>query len=85
MWQALAVSNYEMFCRELRSILDIAGADSVLLGSDGPRFTSLVPNDQFIAILRKLPQSAPPGLKFTSEEVAGILGENARKVFGLKG
>ncbi|MBI2958604.1 MAG: amidohydrolase family protein [Chloroflexi bacterium] len=83
MWQQLAVVNYERFCGSLREILDTAGSDSVLFGSDGPGFPSLVPNRRFIQILRDLPQKAPPGTRFTSEEVDGILGANAQKVFGL--
>jgi predicted TIM-barrel fold metal-dependent hydrolase len=83
MWQILAVTNYELFCRELRDILDIAGSDSVLFGSDGPGFDAIIPNKRFIQILRDLPHKAPSGLKFTSEEVEGILGGNARKVFNI--
>ncbi len=83
MWQIFAVVNYERFCRDLREILDIAGTDSVLFGSDGPGCTAIVPNEDFVRILRDLPRKAPPGVKFTEEEVEGILGENARKVFGL--
>ena len=83
MWQTFAVTSYERFCRYLREILDIAGQNSVLFGSDCPVFTALVPNEQFFQIIRDLPQKAPPGINFTQEEVDCILGENARKVFGL--
>lgn len=83
MWQIFAVANYEGFCRDLRAILDIAGSDSVIFGSDAPGFTTLVPNEHFIQILRILPHQAPAGIKFNEEEVAGILGNNARKAFGL--
>ena len=83
MWQIFAVVSYERFCRDLREILDIAGSDSVVFGSDGPGFTALVPNEHFIQILRDLPRKAPPGIRFTKEEVDAILGGNAQKVFGL--
>jgi hypothetical protein len=83
MWQVFAVTDYNRFCRDLRQILDIAGADSVLFGSDAPGFTCLVPNDQFIKILRDLPTKAPAGLKFTPEEIDGILGKNAQKIYNL--
>jgi predicted TIM-barrel fold metal-dependent hydrolase len=83
MWQIIAAANYNLFCRELRDILDIAGVDSVLFGTDGPGFDAMVPNDRFIQMLRDLPNKAPSGLKFTKEEVDGILGENARKVYNL--
>jgi len=83
MWQIFAVTNYERFCRDLRDILDIAGPDSVLFGSDGTGFTVLVPNEEFIRILRDLPRKAPAGIKFTDDEIKNILGNNAQKVFGL--
>lgn len=83
MWQIFAVNSYERFCGDLRQILDIAGADSVLFGSDGPGFTALVPNERFIQILRDLPRKAPPGMKFTEAEIEGILGENAKKAYGI--
>jgi len=60
------------------------GADSVLFGSDGPGFTALVPNEEFIQILRDLPRKAPAGVKFTQEEIDCILGKNAQKVFCLQ-
>ncbi|MDO8671000.1 MAG: amidohydrolase family protein, partial [Dehalococcoidia bacterium] len=83
MWQVWAVVNYERFCRDLREILDIAGTESVLFGTDACSFSALVPNEQFVQILRDLPRKAPSGIKFTEEEVAAILGGNAQKVFGL--
>jgi predicted TIM-barrel fold metal-dependent hydrolase len=83
MWQIFAVQNYERFCRDLRDMLDIAGTDSILFGSDGCGFTLLVSNEDFIRILRDLPRKAPAGIKFTDEEIDNILGKNAQKVYGL--
>lgn len=83
MWQVFAVVNYERFCRDLREILDIAGTDAVLFGTDACSFSALVPNEQFVQILRDLPRKAPSGIKFAEEEVAAILGGNAQKVLGL--
>jgi len=83
MWQIFAVKNYERFCRDLRDMLDIAGTDSILFGSDGYGFTLFVPNEEFIKILRELPRKAPAGIKFTAEEIDNILGKNAPKVYGL--
>jgi uncharacterized protein len=83
MWSIFAVKSYDRFCRDLRDILDIAGTDSVLFGSDGPGFTVLVPNEDFIQILRDLPRKAPNGIKFTEEEIENILGKNAQRIFGL--
>ncbi|MDO8670238.1 MAG: amidohydrolase family protein [Dehalococcoidia bacterium] len=82
-WQLFAAANYERFCHYLREMLDIAGTDSLLFASDGHIFEALVPNAQWIRILRDLPRKAPPGLKFTEEEIAAILGGNAQRIFGL--
>jgi uncharacterized protein len=82
-WQMYAASNYEWFCHALRYVLDIAGTDSVLFGSDALIATALMPNEDFIGIIRDLPQKAPPGVRFTREEVEGILGGNARNVFSI--
>jgi predicted TIM-barrel fold metal-dependent hydrolase len=83
MWQVFAVTDYDRFCRDLRQILDIAGVDSVLFGSDALGFTCVVPNEQFIKLLRDLPTKAPAGLKFTGEEIEGILGKNAQRIYNL--
>jgi predicted TIM-barrel fold metal-dependent hydrolase len=83
MWQTFALTNYQQFCQDLRRILDVAGADSVLFGSDAPGFTCLVPNEQFIKIMYDLPNNAPAGTKFTREEINRIMGKNAEKVFNL--
>lgn len=82
-WQLFALTKYEHFCSDLRDILDMAGSDSVLFGSDGPPFTAVAPNDHWVQIIRELPQKAPAGIKFTAKEVEGILGENARKLYGI--
>jgi predicted TIM-barrel fold metal-dependent hydrolase len=82
-WQITAISNYERFCRDLRKLIDIAGSDSILFGSDGPSATALVANKDYIRVIRELPQKAPPGVNFTTEEINKILDENARKVFGI--
>ncbi len=83
MWQVFAVTSYERFCRDLRDILDIAGPDSVLFGSDGPGFTMLVTNEDYVQIIKDLPHKAPAGIKFTEEEIQNILGRNAQKVLGI--
>jgi predicted TIM-barrel fold metal-dependent hydrolase len=82
-WQIMAASNWDRFCRELRNLLDIAGDDSILFGSDGPSATSLMPNKDYIRMIRELPQRAPQDVKFTIGEVDKILGGNAQKVFAI--
>jgi predicted TIM-barrel fold metal-dependent hydrolase len=83
MWQIFAVKNYDYFCRDLREMIDIGGADSILFGSDGCGFPIFVPNEDFIKLLRDLPDKAPAGIKFTRAEIDNILGKNAQNVYGL--
>ncbi len=82
-WNILAVGQYEFFCRFLREVIDISGADRILFGSDGPWFELLVSNERWVQIIKELPRNAPEGIKFTDEEVAAILGGNAQKILGI--
>lgn len=83
MWDAYAFGHYELFCRELRDMLDYAGRDKVLFGTDNPLFNIVEPTRNWIKLLKELPTNAPEGIKFTEEEVAAILGNNAASLLGL--
>lgn len=83
MWDAYAFGHYELFCRELRAIIDFAGVSKVLFGTDNPIFSVLEPTKNWIGILRDLPTNAPNGLVFTQEETAAILGGNAADLLEL--
>jgi predicted TIM-barrel fold metal-dependent hydrolase len=83
MWVAFAVSNYDMFCRELRAILDYVGASKVLFGTDDPIYNTLVPTKDWIQLLKDLPDNAPDGIDFSREEIDAILGGNAARILGL--
>jgi predicted TIM-barrel fold metal-dependent hydrolase len=83
MWDHYAYANYNLFCRELRDILDHAGASKVLFGTDNPMASAVVPTKTLIQLLKDLPAKAPMGLVFTKEEIDGILGGNATSLLGL--
>lgn len=83
MWDAFAFGHYELFCRELRDLIDYAGIAKVLLGTDGPIFSIVESTKTWIQLIKDLPAKAPPGIKFTEEEVAAILGGNAASLLGL--
>jgi predicted TIM-barrel fold metal-dependent hydrolase len=83
MWDAFAFGHYELFCRELRDLIDYAGITKVLLGTDGPIFSIVEPTKTWIQLIKDLPAKAPPGIKFTEEEVAAILGGNAASLLEL--
>ena len=82
-WDILACKNYNLFCRQLREVIDLTGPSKVLFGSDAPVQTLLHPMRTIIQYVRDLPEKAPAGIHFTKEEVDMMLGENARRVFGL--
>lgn len=84
MWDAFAFGHYEMFCRELRDLIDYAGVSKVLFGTDNPIFSIVIPTKDWIQLLRDLPKNAPEGITFTEEEVNAILGGNAATLLGLK-
>jgi len=83
MWQAYAFGKYELFCRELRDLIDYAGLEKVLFASDGPVYDIVIPTKKYIQLIQNLPKDAPKGIKFTEEEVEAILGNNAAKLLGI--
>ena len=83
MWSPYAYGKFELFCRELRDIIDYTGVEKILFGSDGPIYDVVLPVKDFIEIIKSLPKKAPKGIKFTNEEVNAILGDNAVNLLGL--
>ncbi|MFW9877666.1 MAG: amidohydrolase family protein [Candidatus Thorarchaeota archaeon] len=83
MWQAYAFGKYELFCRELRDLIDYAGLEKVMFASDGPVYDIVIPTKDYIQLIKNLPKNAPKGIKFTEEEVEAILGNNAAKLLGI--
>ena len=83
MWDFLAFSHYEAFCRELRAAIDLVGVDKILFGSDAPIQTLLHPIKKWVQLIKDLPEKAPAGVRFTQAEVEKILGGNARIIFNL--
>jgi len=85
MWDAYAFGRYELFCRELRDILDYAGVSKVLFGTDNPIFNTVQPTQNWIQLIKDLPHNAPKGIVFTEAEVMAILGANAVALLNLNG
>ncbi|MFC1820255.1 amidohydrolase family protein, partial [Thermodesulfobacteriota bacterium] len=83
MWEAYAFGHYELFCRELRDIIDYAGVNKVLFGTDNPVLHTVSPTKEWIQLLKDLPANAPQGIKFMENEVEAILGGNAASILGL--
>lgn len=83
MWDHYALAHYTLFCRELRDVLDYAGYTKVLFGTDNPIASTIEPTQNWIRLLKDLPEKAPAGISFTEDEIDGILGRNAASILGL--
>jgi predicted TIM-barrel fold metal-dependent hydrolase len=83
MWGPFAFAKFELFCRELRDIIDYVGVEHVLFGSDSPVYDIILPVENLIAKIKRLPEEAPNGIKFTQEEIDAILGGNAANLLNL--
>ncbi|MFX1572442.1 MAG: amidohydrolase family protein [Promethearchaeota archaeon] len=83
MWGPYVFSKFNLFCRDLRDIIDYAGVEQVLFGSDSPIYDPVLPIKDLIEKLKNLPNDAPKGIKFSEEEIDAILGENAARILNL--
>jgi len=84
MWDVFAFGHYDMFCRQLRDLIDCAGIEKVLFGTDNPIFSIIEPTKNWIQLIKDLPKNAPEGITFTQEEADAILGGNAASLLGLE-
>lgn len=82
MWDGLAFGNYNLFCRELRDLIDYTGVEKVLFGTDNPVYQVLRSTKDWIQLIKDLTQKAPDGIHFSETETRAILGENAAALFG---
>jgi predicted TIM-barrel fold metal-dependent hydrolase len=82
-WQPTAHESYAKFTHILRGMVDGVGADRVLFGTDAPTFSFQYSEQQWVEMVRDLPDQAPAGDPFTREEVEAILHGNAARVLGL--
>ena len=81
--QRRALHEYRLFCEALRSALDNFTPERVMFGTDGPYLRTVLPDKDYVGLVRSLPQNAPEGLSFTEEEIEAVLGGNAARLFGL--
>ncbi len=83
-WQITATENFGNFATTLRRVMDTAGGHRVLFGTDGPAYQTVVPDRDWVEIIKTLPDKGPEvGVQFTDAEVDGLLGANAAAVLGL--
>jgi len=82
-WQLTARDHYTAFCQTLRAFMDSAGSENLLFGTDNPAYRIMIPDKDWIQLIKDLPQNAPPGINFSQEEIEAILGGNARRLLNL--
>ena len=81
-WQVKHLRQPELFVRELRDLLSMAGPDRVFFGTDWPalRRVSRVAHATWVSYLKSLPDSSPGGVTFTRPEIDLLLGGAAERV-----
>ena len=82
--QRMAVHQYHHFADALRRALDSFGPERVMFGTDGPYLRVVMPDKDYVQLVRDLPKNAPAGIDFTEEEIAAVLGGAAAALFGLE-
>jgi len=84
-WQQIAWQHPEEFCRILRRILDIAGAEAVLFGSDSPAYRGLplIQIEDWVKLIQELPNRSSGEIKFQQSEIEAIMGKNASLLLNL--
>jgi len=82
-WQIAATRNFPLFCRALRDLMDFTEPERLLFGSDSPSFRSIMPNKDWVTLIKDLPKKAAPGITFKEEEITALLGGNTRTLLKL--
>jgi predicted TIM-barrel fold metal-dependent hydrolase len=81
-WQAKQLRDVDMFVRELRSLINIAGAERVFFGTDWPALRKVrrVAHATWVEFLKGLPDNPVGGVIFTRKEIDLLMGGAAAKV-----
>lgn len=82
-WQITATKNFPYFCRTLREFMDFTEPERIFFGSDRPGLSTVLSNEDWVALIRNLPQKAANGITFKEEEITALLGTNAQKLLNL--
>ena len=61
MWDAYAFGRYELFCRELRDLIDFVGIEKVLFATDDPIAQVVRPTREWIALIEGPADEGTPG------------------------
>ncbi|MBS3759808.1 MAG: amidohydrolase family protein [Desulfobacterales bacterium] len=79
-WQVEYLTHPDYFFRALRYAMDFLGPWRVLFGTDGPAYTLLMSNKDWVEAIRN--PASPSGIKFSKEEIDIFLGGAAARLYG---
>jgi len=82
-WQPVAFKDFDLFCRYIRDLISIAGAQNIIFATDGPAYAFYgMSNQWWVELFKNLPEMSPSHTKFDPEDVEAILYKNAQRVLG---
>jgi predicted TIM-barrel fold metal-dependent hydrolase len=85
MWQWTYKFDPHGFVRALGRMKQEIGLDRVLFGSDFPGLSETMGLGEWVGVFEGLPQrAADQGVDITPQDVAAILGGNARRILGMQ-
>jgi predicted TIM-barrel fold metal-dependent hydrolase len=82
-WQIIATKNFPRFCRTLREFIDFTEPERIFFGSDRPGLSAVMSSEDWVALIKDLPQKSVDGITFKEEEISLLLGGNAKNLLNL--
>jgi predicted TIM-barrel fold metal-dependent hydrolase len=83
-WQPRLRRNPMEFYTALRTMIDLVGPGRVMLGSDWPALKFAVSQERWVRAFKEVPDFVQAaGIKFTENEMKGVLGDTAAKLLRL--
>jgi len=79
-WQVEYLANPDYFFAPLRYALDFLSPWRVLFGTDGPAYTFIMNNKDWVKAIKT--HESPSGIEFSNEEIEIFLGGAAAKIYG---
>ena len=82
-WQIIATKNFPRFCRTLREFMDFTEPERIFFGSDRPGLSAVMSSEDWVGLIKNLPQKSVDGISFKEEEISLLLGGNAKNLLNL--
>lgn len=82
-WQAVARDNYLEFAQAVKTAVNSIGAERIFFATDSAFTWPLLPEKNYVALIRSLVETPPEPLRLSESEVDLILGGNAKRLLKL--